>query len=62
MVSLGVLGRTVLASGSGYLVDWMNGDWSLFFILTAVMVMPSLFFLWYIRHDVNRLEQQNMTE
>jgi PAT family beta-lactamase induction signal transducer AmpG len=58
MVSLGVLGRTVLASGSGYIVDWMNGNWSLFFILTAVMVLPSLFFLWYIRHDVNRLEQQ----
>lgn len=59
MVSLGVLGRTVLASGSGYIVDWLDGNWSLFFILTAVMVTPSLFFLWYIRHDINRLEQQS---
>lgn len=61
MVSLGVLGRTVLASGSGFLVDWMNGNWALFFILTAVMVIPSLVFLWLIRHEVQRLEQNQAT-
>ncbi|MEP1385528.1 MAG: MFS transporter [Paraglaciecola sp.] len=62
MVSLGVLGRTVLASGSGYIVDWMNGNWSLFFILTAVMVTPSLCFLRFIRDDVNRLEKQTLND
>ena len=31
-------GRTTLASSSGALVDWLNGDWGIFFILTALMV------------------------
>lgn len=56
MASLGVLGRTAMASGSGFLVDWMDGNWSVFFILTAVMVLPSLVFLWSIREHIHRLE------
>ena len=57
MASLGVLGRTLLASGSGFIVDWMDGYWQGFFILTAVMVIPSLLFLYSIRHDIHRLEK-----
>lgn len=56
MASLGVMGRTLLASSSGFIVDGLGGDWSLFFILTAVMVIPSLVFLWAIRHQIHRLE------
>lgn len=57
MASLGVLGRTFMASGSGFLVDWMDGNWSVFFILTAVMVIPSLVFLWTIKDHIGRLER-----
>ena len=56
MVSLGVTGRTLLASGSGFIVDGLDGNWQAFFILTAIMVIPSLIFLYSIRHDINRLE------
>ena len=56
MASLGVLGRTVLASSSGFVVDGLDGNWSLFFAITAVMVIPSLVFLYSIRHRINELE------
>jgi MFS transporter, PAT family, beta-lactamase induction signal transducer AmpG len=49
LASIGTAGRTTLASSSGALVDWLNGDWSIFFILTAVMVIPSLIFLFVIK-------------
>ena len=46
--SLGTLGRTTLAAGSGFLVDGLGGDWPLFFLLTALMVLPSLaLILWH---------------
>ena len=48
--SIGTAGRTTLAASSGALVDWLNGDWGIFFILTAIMVIPSLIFLYTIRH------------
>ena len=38
-----------MAASSGSLVDWLNGDWGIFFILTAVMVIPSLIFLYMIK-------------
>ncbi len=49
LASLGNLGRTTLASFSGELVDYLN-DWSTFFILTALMVIPSLIMLYSLRH------------
>ena len=49
LASIGTAGRTTLASSSGALVDWLNGDWSIFFILTAAMVIPSLVFLFVIK-------------
>lgn len=56
MASLSVLGRTVLASSSGFIVDELDGNWSLFFILTALMVIPSLIFLYSIRDRIHALE------
>jgi len=49
LASIGTAGRTTLAASSGALVDWLNGDWGIFFVITAVMVIPSLIFLWFIR-------------
>ena len=52
LASIGTAGRTTLAASSGALVDWLNGDWGIFFILTAIMVIPSLIFLYMIRHKL----------
>ena len=48
LASLGNFGRTTLASFSGELVDYLN-DWSTFFIITALMVIPSLVMLYTMR-------------
>lgn len=58
--SLGNLGRTVLASFSGDVAEWIN-DWSLFFILTALMVIPSLMMLYSLRHYFNRMLDKQTT-
>lgn len=55
--SLGNLGRTLLSSYSGYVVNWLDGNWQLFFILTAIMVLPSLLILFALRKSLTRLEQ-----
>ncbi|MDN3715562.1 MFS transporter [Vibrio breoganii] len=52
LASLGNFGRTTLASFSGELVDYLN-DWSLFFIITAAMVIPSLIMLYSLRGYFN---------
>ena len=52
LASIGTAGRTTLASSSGALVDWLNGDWGIFFILTALMVIPSLIILWVIKNKL----------
>ena len=49
LASIGTAGRTTLAASSGALVDWLNGDWGIFFIFTALMVIPSLIFLYMIK-------------
>ena len=49
LASIGTAGRTTLAASSGALVDWLNGDWGIFFIITALMVIPSLIFLFIIK-------------
>ena len=49
MASIGTAGRTVLAASSGALVDWLDGDWGTFFVITTLMVIPSLVCLWAIR-------------
>jgi PAT family beta-lactamase induction signal transducer AmpG len=53
LASIGTAGRTTLAASSGALVDWLNGDWGVFFILTAIMVIPSLIFLYIIKDKLN---------
>tara|TARA_S200000501_G_scaffold378784_1_gene443627 strand:+ start:7542 stop:8858 length:1317 start_codon:yes stop_codon:yes gene_type:complete len=52
LASIGTAGRTTLASSSGSLVDWLNGDWGTFFIITTFMVIPSLICLWFIKDKI----------
>ena len=52
LASIGNLARTSLAAGSGYMVDQLGGNWSLFFVITTLMVIPSLLLLLYIRKDL----------
>jgi len=52
LASIGTAGRTTLAASSGAMVDWLNGDWGIFFVITAVMVIPSLILLWFIRNKL----------
>ncbi|MDC1154791.1 MFS transporter [Candidatus Pelagibacter sp.] len=57
LASIGTAGRTSLASSSGALVDWLNGDWGIFFVLTALMVIPSLIILWIIKNKLQLSEK-----
>ena len=57
LASIGTAGRTTLASSSGALVDWLNGDWGIFFIITALMVIPSLIILWMMRNKLKLSEK-----
>ena len=59
MASLGTFGRVMLGSYSGIMVDWLDGNWALFFILTALMVVPSLLFLYAIRKPLTALIEKN---
>ena len=48
MTAISNFGRTSLAAASGLLVDSLHGNWSVFFVLTTVMVIPSLCLLVWI--------------
>jgi PAT family beta-lactamase induction signal transducer AmpG len=52
LASIGTMGRTLLASSSGAMVDWLDGNWGLFFIITALMVIPSLVCLYFIKDKI----------
>ena len=58
LASIGTAGRTLLSSSSGELVDWLKGDWGIFFILTSLMVIPSLLLLLYLRKKL-KIFQEN---
>ncbi|GAA0788224.1 AmpG family muropeptide MFS transporter [Marinobacterium sediminicola] len=59
LASLGNLSRTTLAGLSGYTVDWL-GSWERFFIVTALMVLPSLIMLWMLRERFNGLSASDI--
>lgn len=48
MVSISNFGRTTLAAGSGVLVDFLNGNWALFFVITSLLVIPGLCLLLWV--------------
>lgn len=45
MTSFSNFGRTTLAASSGAIVDGLDGNWPLFFVMTTVIVIPSLLLL-----------------
>lgn len=57
LASIGTAGRTLVAAASGSMVDGLGGNWALFFVLTAVMVLPSLGVLVYLRHRMPALSE-----
>ncbi len=48
MTALSNFGRTTLASYSGALVDSLEGNWALFFVITTVAVIPALCLLLWV--------------
>ena len=48
LASIGNSGRTVLAASSGVVIDALGGAWASFFVITALMVTPSLGILVWI--------------
>ena len=62
MVSISNLGRTTLAAGSGALVDFLNGDWAFFFVLTSLMVIPGLCLLVWVRRLIKSYEPQQAAQ
>ena len=54
LASLGNSGRVVLAASSGVVVDALGGAWASFFVITALMVTPSLGILVWIGHRVGK--------
>ena len=61
LASLGTVGRTVMASSSGAMVDALDGDWGTFFVITALMVIPSLVVLWMVKDKFSFLEKEAQT-
>ena len=59
LASIGTAGRTLFASSSGLLVDSLGGNWGIFFIITALMVIPALILLWRMR---DLFERRSTTE
>jgi PAT family beta-lactamase induction signal transducer AmpG len=41
------------------MVDGLGGNWGLFFIITALMVLPSLICLMLIKNKLNLSEKSN---
>ena len=62
LASIGTAGRTFFASSSGLLVDKLDGDWGLFFIITAVMVIPALILLWKLGPTLTAKTEAAKTE
>ncbi len=46
LTSLMAVARTMLSAPSGWIVDRLDGDWNVFFLLTALACLPGLLLLW----------------
>ena len=66
MASLATFGKNVFSAFSGFVVDKLeflnssenlHNDWAIFFIITTLMVIPSLVFLWFVKDKLNLREQ-----
>jgi len=52
MSSFSNFGRTTLAASSGFVVDFLDGNWVAFFIMTGLMVIPGLLMLLWIGKQI----------
>lgn len=59
LASLGNMNRAVIGSSGGWIVDSLDGNWALFFIITTLMVIPGLMILYHLRHELNAIEQRH---
>ncbi|MDP1931349.1 MAG: MFS transporter [Gammaproteobacteria bacterium] len=59
MSSVSNFGRTTLAASSGGLVDFLDGDWATFFILTSLMVIPGLLLLLWIARQIQQYKDEH---
>lgn len=66
LASIGNFGRTTMSGFSGFVVDFIDrvnpgGDadaWAIFFIITALMVIPSLLLLIYVRRQLRKKQRE----
>jgi MFS transporter, PAT family, beta-lactamase induction signal transducer AmpG len=47
LTALAAIGRTYLSAGAGYLAEWSG--WPMFFIISSLTAIPSLFLLWWLQ-------------
>jgi len=62
MTSISNFGRTSLAASSGAIVDGLSGNWSLFFIMTTIMVIPALLILVWVGKMLKNYNGAGSTE
>lgn len=60
MSSIATSGRTVLAMLSGLLIDALGGNWTVFFILTALWIIPVLGILKLLTNLVDQRENEGV--
>jgi PAT family beta-lactamase induction signal transducer AmpG len=60
MTSISNFGRTTLAASSGAIVDGLGGNWALFFIITALMVIPALLILIWVGRMLKIYNARNL--
>ncbi|MCG8413116.1 MAG: MFS transporter [Pseudomonadales bacterium] len=62
MASISNFGRTTLAAGSGFVIDFLNGDWVIFFVLTTLMVVPGLCLLLWVGKLMESYSESTATQ
>jgi MFS transporter, PAT family, beta-lactamase induction signal transducer AmpG len=60
LASIGNFARTSMASFGGALVDMLDGNWTLFFLMTSLMVIPALLLLLLIARMLKHRQQQQV--
>lgn len=60
MASISNFGRTTVSANSGAIIDVLGGNWALFFVLTSVMVIPSLCLLLWVGKQLKEYEAREV--
>ena len=58
LASLGNFARIQLGSVSGWAVDSLGGDWTLFFIAVGAMSIPAIALLWLLVRLMPEIERR----